>query len=62
MRSCSPPPTWLGTGHSSVGDQEKAREILGVPGRPRRRLLIGGSTRRPPANPSVKPNRLPSKR
>ena len=31
----------IGTGHSSVGDQEKAREILGVPGDHDVAYLIG---------------------
>jgi nitroreductase len=38
----------IGTGHSSVGDQERAREILGVPGDHDR-----------PLKPINKPDRLP---
>lgn len=50
----------LGTGHSSVGDQEKAREILGVPGDHDVAYLIGvGYPADRPLKPIVKPNRRP---
>ena len=50
----------VGTGHSSVGDQEKAREILGVPGDHDVAYLIGvGYPADRPLKPIVKPNRLP---
>ena len=50
----------IGTGHSSVGDQEKAREILGVPGDHDVAFLIGiGYPADRPLKPIVKPNRLP---
>jgi nitroreductase len=50
----------IGTGHSSVGDQEKAREILGVPGDHDVAYLIGvGYPADRPLKPIVKPNRLP---
>jgi nitroreductase len=50
----------VGTGHSSVGDQEKAREILGVPGDHDVAFLIGlGYPADRPLKPIVKPDRLP---
>jgi len=50
----------LGTGHSSVGDQEKARAILGVPEDRYVAYLIGvGYPADRPLKPIVKPNRLP---
>jgi nitroreductase len=50
----------IGTGHSSVGDQEKAREILGVPDDHDVAYLIGvGYPADRPLKPIVKPNRLP---
>jgi nitroreductase len=50
----------VGTGHSSVGDQEKAREILGVPDDHDVAYLIGvGFPADRPLKPIVKPNRLP---
>jgi len=50
----------LGTGHSSVGDQEKAREILGVPDDHDVAFMIGvGYPADRPLKPIVKPNRLP---
>jgi nitroreductase len=50
----------IGTGHSSVGDQEKAREILGVPDDHDVAFLIGvGHPADRPLKPIVKPNRLP---
>jgi nitroreductase len=50
----------LGTGHSSVGDQEKAREILGVPGDHDVAYLIGvGYPADRPLKPVLKPNRRP---
>jgi nitroreductase len=50
----------LGTGHSSVGDQEKAREILGVPDDHDVAYLIGvGYPADRPLKPILKPNRLP---
>jgi len=50
----------IGTGHSSVGDQEKAREILGVPADYDVAYLIGvGYPDDRPLKPLVKPNRLP---
>jgi nitroreductase len=50
----------IGTGHSSVGDQEKAREILGVPGGYDVAYLIGvGYPADRPLKPQVKPSRLP---
>jgi nitroreductase len=49
-----------GTGHSSVGEQEKAREILGVPDDHAVAYLIGvGYPDDRPLKPIVKPNRLP---
>jgi nitroreductase len=50
----------IGTGHSSVGDQDKAREILGVPADHDVAFLIGvGYPADRPLKPLVKPNRLP---
>jgi nitroreductase len=50
----------IGTGHSSVGDQEKAREILGVPDDHDVAYLIGvGYPADRPLKPLVKPNRQP---
>lgn len=50
----------VGTGHSSVGDQERAREILGVPDDHDVTYLIGvGYPDDRPLKPIVKPNRLP---
>lgn len=50
----------VGTGHSSVGDQEKAREILGVPDDHDVAYLIGvGYPADRPLKPIVKPNRFP---
>jgi len=50
----------IGTGHSSVGEQEKAREILGVPGDHDVAYLIGvGYPADRPLKPIVKPDRLP---
>jgi nitroreductase len=50
----------LGTGHSSVGEQEKAREILGVPDDHDVAYLIGvGYPADRPLKPILKPNRRP---
>jgi len=50
----------VGTGHSSVGDQEKAREILGVPDDHDVAYMIGvGYPADRPLKPIVKPNRFP---
>jgi nitroreductase len=50
----------IGTGHSSVGDQESARKILGVPDDHDVAFLIGaGYPADRPLKPIVKPNRLP---
>jgi nitroreductase len=50
----------IGTGHSAVGDQEKAREILGVPADRDVAYLIGvGYPADRPLKPIVKPDRLP---
>ena len=50
----------IGTGHSSVGDQEKAREILGVPAGHDVAYLIGvGYPDDRPLKPISKPNRRP---
>jgi nitroreductase len=50
----------IGTGHSSVGEQAKAREILGVPDDHDVAYLIGvGYPADRPLKPILKPNRLP---
>jgi nitroreductase len=50
----------LGTGHSSVGEQEKAREILGVPDDHDVAYLIGiGYPADRPLKPILKPSRRP---
>src|SRR6202007_1383828 len=50
----------VGTGHSLVGDQEAAREILGVPADRDVAYLIGvGYPADRPLRPIVKPNRRP---
>ena len=50
----------IGTGHSSVGDQDKAREILGVPADHDVGFLIGlGHPADRPLRPQVRPNRRP---
>jgi nitroreductase len=50
----------IGTGHSSVGNQDKAREILGVPADHDVAYMIGvGYPADRPLKPIVKPNRLP---
>jgi nitroreductase len=50
----------LGTGHSSVGDQEQARSILGVPADHDVAYLIGvGHPADRPLKPITKPNRRP---
>jgi nitroreductase len=50
----------IGTGHSSVGDQAKARSILGVPAGYDVTYLIGiGYPADRPLAPIVKPNRRP---
>lgn len=50
----------IGTGHSSVGEQEKAREILGVPADHDVAYLIGaGYPADRPLKPIRKPDRLP---
>jgi nitroreductase len=50
----------IGTGHSAVGDQEKAREILGIPADHDVAYLIGvGYPADRPLKPLVKPDRLP---
>ena len=50
----------IGTGHSSVGDQVKARGILGVPADHDVAFLIGiGYPADRPLKPQVKPDRLP---
>ena len=50
----------IGTGHSSVGDQDKARAILGVPDGHIVSYLLGiGYPADRPLKPIVKPNRRP---
>jgi nitroreductase len=50
----------LGTGHSSVGEQDRAREILGVPADHDVAYLIGvGYPADRPLKPIVRPNRRP---
>jgi nitroreductase len=50
----------IGTGHSSVGDQEKARAILGVPDDHIVAYLLGvGYPADRPLAPILKPNRRP---
>src|SRR6201996_6198748 len=50
----------IGSGHSSVGDQEAAREILGVPAYHAVAYLIGvGYPADRPLRPIAKPNRRP---
>jgi nitroreductase len=50
----------IGTGHSAVGDQEKAREILGVPGGYVVSYLLGvGYPADRPLAPIAKPDRRP---
>lgn len=50
----------IGTGHSSVGDQDKARAILGVPDDHQVAYLLGiGYPADRPLRPIVKPNRRP---
>ena len=50
----------VGTGHSSVGDQPAAREILGVPDDHDVAFMIGlGYPADRPLKPVLKPNRLP---
>jgi len=50
----------IGTGHSSVGDQDKAREILGVPADHDVAFLIGlGHPADRPLRPQIRPNRRP---
>jgi nitroreductase len=50
----------IGTGHSSVGDQEQARKILGVPGDHDVAYLLGiGHPADRPLQPIVRPNRRP---
>ncbi len=50
----------IGTGHSSVGDQDKARAILGVPDDHQVAYLLGiGYPADRPLRPIVKPSRRP---
>jgi nitroreductase len=50
----------IGTGHSSVGDQDAAREILGVPADHDVAYLLGaGYPADRPLRPIVRPNRRP---
>lgn len=50
----------IGAGHSSVSDQDKAREILGVPADHDVAFMIGiGYPADRPLMPIVRPNRLP---
>ena len=50
----------VGTGHSSVGDQDRAREILGVPAGHDVAFLVGlGYPADRPLAPLAKPDRRP---
>jgi nitroreductase len=50
----------IGTGHSAVGDQDRAREILGVPDTHEVAYLLGaGYPADRPLRPITKPNRRP---
>jgi nitroreductase len=50
----------IGTGHSSVGDQDVAREILGVPGDHDVTFLLGvGYPADRPLRPIANPDRRP---
>src|ERR1700760_4577975 len=50
----------IGTGHSSVGDQDQAREILGVPGDHDVAFMLGiGYPADRPLRPIAKPDRRP---
>jgi nitroreductase len=50
----------IGTGHSSVGDQDRARQILGVPADRDVAFLLGiGYPADRPLRPITKPNRRP---
>jgi nitroreductase len=50
----------IGTGHSSVGDQDQARKLLGVPGDHDVALLLGiGYPADRPLRPIAKPDRRP---
>ncbi len=49
----------IGTGHSSVGDQEKARAILGVPDDYLVAFMLGIGY---PADRALKPIRKPNRR
>ncbi|MCX2710908.1 nitroreductase family protein [Mycolicibacterium sp. J2] len=50
----------IGTGHSAVGDQEKARSVLGVPEQHMVSYLLGiGYPADRPLRPIVKPDRRP---
>jgi nitroreductase len=50
----------IGSGHSSIGDQDKAREILGFPDRYVAAYMIGlGYPADRPLRPIVKPDRRP---
>ena len=50
----------IGSGHSGVGDQEKAREVLGVPGDRRVAVLVDlGYPEDRPLRPLTRPNRRP---
>jgi nitroreductase len=50
----------IGTGHSSVGDQDKARQLLGVPETHLVSFLLGvGYPADRPLRPILKPNRRP---
>ena len=50
----------VGAGHSSVGDQDRAREILGVPAGHDVAFLVGlGYPADRPLRPQAKPNRRP---